>query len=172
MESWVEIGKTGKTHGLKGELKLAVDEFFLEDLLSAKALFVDIRGRKTPYFIEAVRGGAAIIIKLEEVNTLEEATLLANKAVFLRESDVAELPDPEDEGLEYGFLAGFALYSPTGEKLGAIESIEAYPHQEIAVVRTKDEREVLVPLTEQFIVEIREKEKTVVMDLPEGLMEM
>ncbi|HMQ63111.1 MAG TPA: ribosome maturation factor RimM [Flavilitoribacter sp.] len=172
MEGWVEIGKTGKTHGLKGELKLQVDDFFLEDLFGAKAMFLDIRGRKTPYFIEAIRGGGAIIVKLEEVNSLEEAAALTQKPVFLRESDVAELPDPEDEGLEYGFLAGFALYSPIGENLGAIESIEAYPHQEIAVVRSRDKREVLIPLTEQFIVEIREKEKVVVMDLPEGLMEM
>ncbi len=46
MEDFVAIGKTQKPHGLKGELKLHVEEMFIEDLFDAEAVFIEIKGNK------------------------------------------------------------------------------------------------------------------------------
>ena len=40
MNELVKIGNTQKAHGIKGELKLNVEEHFIDDLLDAEAIFV------------------------------------------------------------------------------------------------------------------------------------
>ncbi|NJN33619.1 MAG: hypothetical protein HC817_04550 [Saprospiraceae bacterium] len=95
MENIISIGFTKKPHGLKGEIKLHIEEKYVEDIMSAEMLILDIKGKKTPFFIEDMRVGNAIIAKFEEVNTPESAAAIASKEVFLRQTDL--IPDEERE---------------------------------------------------------------------------
>jgi len=55
--------------------------------------------------------------------------------------------------------------------LGEIKEIIEYPQQEMAAIIIK-EKEVLIPLNEQLILEIDEEKKLISMDLPEGLLNL
>lgn len=172
---YVNIGYTKKTHGLKGELKLVVEERFLEDFLKNERIFLDVKGAKIPYFIANVRGTGEMILKLEDVDSLESAYALQSREVFLREQDL--VPDHrrefeiEEETLEYEHLIGFLLVDDTLGEVGFIEEVLEMPQQEMAFLKYKG-REVLVPLNEQYTLSIDEKEKKVFVNLPEGLLEM
>jgi 16S rRNA processing protein RimM len=77
----VEIGWTGKAHGLKGEIKLRIASHFEDDLLEAKSLLIG--DPPVPYFVEYFRGGGAIIAKFENLDQREQLVLLSNQPVFL-----------------------------------------------------------------------------------------
>jgi 16S rRNA processing protein RimM len=169
----IQIGYTRKPHALKGEIKLQIEEAYLEDLLETDVILLDIKGQQMPYFIEDIRVGNAIIAKFETIDTPEAATAIANKALFLRNSDI--LADEEREFEPQGLLqfarcVGYTIYN--GDAIVApIEEVLEFPQQEMAVV-TYQEREVLIPLHEAFIKNINAEEKIIVMELPEGLLEL
>jgi 16S rRNA processing protein RimM len=168
---YVEIGRVRKPHGLSGELKGDIDERFLDDVAEIDAFFVDIKGEKTPYFIDYLRGKGTLIMKFEDINTKEDASLFTSKALYLRRDDV-NLSEEEinDTGLEFSYLEGYELHVEELGKFGTIEEVEEYPQQEMATVK-QGEKSFLVPLRTAWILSVDEDKKIVVMDLPEGLLD-
>ena len=169
---FVEIGQLKKAHGLQGELKGKVDERFWEDLMEAQAVFLEHKGDKAPYFIEYARGGAPLILKLEDIDTKEAASELTNKRLYLRREDV-QLDDEAilSGDLVFGYLKGYTLHTTAVGEVGPIVRVDEYPQQEMAIVAYQD-REVLVPLREAWITALDKAQKTVEMDLPEGLLDL
>lgn len=172
MDKTILIGSTKKPHGLKGELKLYVEERYVEDLMNADILMIDIKGRPTPFFIEEVRFGNNIIAKFEEVNTPEAALSIANKEIYLRESDL--IPDEEREieipTTPYEHCVGYTIKNE-GELVGVIDDIVEFPQQEMAILNYKN-KEVLVPLNQHFITKLDDKNRVIEMTLPEGLLDL
>ncbi len=172
MDKTFLIGSTKRPHGLKGELKLYVEEKYVEDLMNAEILMIDIKGRPTPFFIEDIRFGNNIIAKFEDVNTPEAAMSIANKEISLRESDL--IPDDEREieieTMPYEHCIGYTIVNE-GETVGVIDNIVEYPQQEMAILNYKN-KEVLVPLNQHFIKKVDDKNKVIEMGLPEGLLDL
>lgn len=172
--TYILIGHTRKAHGVAGEMKLHIEERYLEDFLKNERIFLDVKGTKIPYFVASVRGKGEMILQLEEVDNRDTARMLQGREVYLREKDLLldeerEL-EFEEESLEYEHLTGFLLIDQTLGEIGAITEVLEMPRQEMAFLTYKG-REVLVPLNPQLIVEADLANKKVVMDLPEGLLE-
>ena len=172
---YINIGHTRKTHGVNGEMKINIEERYLEDFLKNERIFLDVKGVKVPYFVASVRGKGELILLLEEVESKEAAFALQSREIHLREQDL--IPDhqreieiePEEE-LEYAHVAGFLLTDQTLGEIGLVKEILDMPQQEMAFLDYKG-REVLIPLNAQFIVSIDEKKRTLLMDLPGGLLD-
>ncbi len=170
---YVSIGRTIKPHGLKGELKLAIEPRYLEDFLKNERIYIDVNGTKVPYFIEDVRGGNDLIVQLEDVGNRDAAMAIQSREVFLRQSDL--IPDHhrelEVEGAHYAHLQGYTLIDATAGELGVIRQVVEMPHQEMAVVVYRG-KEVMVPLNAHFLKQVDTQAKKVSVDLPEGLLEL
>lgn len=171
----VPIGKLKKTHGLQGEIKLEIEDKFLELLPTLEVLFVEQSGNAMPFFIESIRGKGTMIAKLEEVDDKETASALANREVYLRRVDI---PFTEEElnavetDLVYYYLEGYQLLDGDKNIIGTILEVVDYPQQEMAIVQTKEGKEILIPLQEDWMVATNEDEKTIQMELPEGLIDL
>lgn len=171
-QHYVSIGFTRKTHGVKGEIKAAVEPDFLAVMTEKGRVFLDIRGKKVPHFVSSVRGAGEPIVKFEDVDTREDALPLQSRELFLLETDLPEdFVVTEEDELVYGYLAGFRLVDRARGPVGVIEEVLEMPQQEMAVVRYQG-REVLAPLNEQFVISINEATREVLVDLPEGLLEI
>src|SRR5687768_17419405 len=106
IDSCYKIGFIMKPHGLKGQVTISLDADAPEDFSDIEILFVETRERLLPYFIEAisVRGNKAFL-KLEEVDSPEEAQRISKSAIYLpKESRVGsgrgEFYDDEVIGFE------------------------------------------------------------------------
>lgn len=167
--NYVQIGTLGKTHGLKGELKFKIEEEYIDDFNEVDVLFIQVKGHYAPYFIASIRSSS--IIKFEDTDTKETAKLLQNKAIFLKEESItitaADIPDE----LIFQYLKGFKMIDDELGDLGEVQAVEAYPQQEMAVINYKN-NEVLIPLNEFIISEIDIDNQTVLVNLPEGLLEI
>jgi 16S rRNA processing protein RimM len=168
---FTQIGFTKKTHGVKGELKIAIEEPFEDLFFEADRLFIEVKGSKMPFFIQQIRGEGELIIQFEDIDNKDKALLIQSKPVFMPTAEVPASIEAPDDGLEYGFLEGFAMSDKTIGEVGAIEEVIEMPQQEMAVVTYKG-REVLVPLNDNLIVTISEAKKTILVDLPEGLLDL
>jgi 16S rRNA processing protein RimM len=169
---YVEIGRIRKPHGLAGEVKGDIDERFWDDVAEVDAFFVEIRGEKTPYFIDYLRGKGTLIIKFEDINTKEDASLFTSQSLYLRREDVNLSEDEiNDTGLEFSHLEGYELHVEEIGKVGLIKEVVEYPQQEMATVEA-GAKSFLVPLRAAWILSTDEKKKTILMDLPEGLLDI
>ena len=168
---YTQIGFTKKAHGVKGELKIAIDEIYEDIFLSADRVFIEVRGAKMPFFIENIRGGGELIVHFEDITNKDQVIHIQSKGVFLPAAELPASIEVEDDGLEYGFLEGFTIHDKNTGEVGKIEEVIDMPQQEMAIVTYKN-KEILIPLNDHIIASISEAKKTVLMDLPDGLLDL
>ena len=168
----VSIGFCRKPHGVGGELKVQIEAEYLEDFLQAEVIFLDITGKQVPYFIEKIRPGSEILVKLEDVDSREAAAALNGKEMLMREEDVHTGEEEEnEEDLAYEDLVGYEIIETDLGLIGKIEDVLEYPQQMMALL-IYQEREILIPLNEYLIQDIDIENQQVIMGLPEGLLEL
>ncbi len=170
-ETLIRIGHTRKAHGAQGEVKVLIAERYLEDFAKAEVVFLNIQGKPVPFFIEDIRDAGDLLLKLEEINSPTEAKEIVSKELFLRESDVFS----EEEKIEGQFIfpacIGFLLEDAERGPVGEIVDILEFPQQEMALVNSQD-REIFIPLHPDLVVLMDKKSKRLVLQLPEGLLEI
>ena len=162
------IGFVRKIGGFHGEVMLAIESGDLEDYEDLKFFFIEMEGLPVPFAVEKVvmkRGD--FIVKFEDVNDEREAKKLLTKKVFVEKHHIAEM---EDES-SWQDVVGFSAVDSVAGNLGVIEGIEEYPQQWLARCTFKG-KEVLFPLNEDTVTEINDEQKTVFLDLPEGLIDL
>lgn len=173
MQNYTLIGKTRKSYGIKGEMKLHINEEFLEDIFNLKVVFLKISGKQVPYFVESVRTGNALLIKFEDINSPEETNAITSKEIYARTDDL--IPEEERmfevEGLEFEKYLGYLIIDSEKGRVGAIKEVVEYPQQEMAVVEF-EEREILIPLNKKLIASVNETKKELILNLPDGLLEL
>lgn len=174
MEKYTSIGFTKKCHGLKGDLKVMVEDEYLEDFLKSSVIFLSIKGRHLPYFVEKARLGNELLLKLEDVDSKETAHSLTSKEIFLQSTNILKEEEREFEvvsNLVFGYLVDFTLVDTDLGELGKVEEVIEFPQQEMAVI-TYQEKEVFIPLHESLIEKIDEQKQYIYMNLPEGILDI
>jgi 16S rRNA processing protein RimM len=156
-----QVGYFSKTHGVKGHLILKADRDFNTDDL--KAIFIETATGKAPYFISELKeSNNGLIIALEEVNAVEKAKTLLNKAVFIDALLLGEETGSPD-------WTGFELIDKKFGTLGNINGISDNGHQVLLSIEYKG-KEVILPLVDDFIEKIDEAGKKIFFNAPEGLI--
>ena len=163
------IGSILKTRGLKGELQLYVDFEGLENI-KFNAVFVDMAGKLVPYFVQTIKYPQRNVgyLNLEDVDTIEKATALVKKNVYLPNK-----LKPKKKKAEFTLkdLLGFTAIDDNEGELGEITEINEYPQQLVASVHYQN-REVLFPLNEEIIKGIDVVKEILYVDLPDGLLDI
>ena len=170
-EDVYQIGRMGKAHGLKGEINFQfTDDVW--DRADCDYIICEVEGILVPFFIEEYRfrSDSTAIMKLEDIDTLEATQMLVNSPVFIEKKYQEELDDDE-VSLHY-FIGFQMLDGDNGTPIGTITDIDDKTDNWLFIVTRPDGNEVLIPAHEEFIAEIRQEEKTMVMDLPIGLLEL
>lgn len=165
-----QLGYIAKLHGYKGEVSLFLDVTNPEDYSSLDAFFIDINGQLTPFFVESFqlknKGFAAV--KLEGVNSENDAKILLRKSCFLPLSILPELDDTHFYDHE---VIGFKLVDSKFGEAGIIDQVIDNNVNPL-IQATKDGNEILIPFVDGLIDRIDRKTKTLYIHAPEGLIEM
>jgi len=169
LEDHFRIGTFIKTKGLKGELQLYVDYDSL-DAIDFNAVFVDMAGKLVPYFVESVKyhPNNTAYLFLEDQDTIEKASKLVKKDVYLPNK---LKPKKKKGDFTLMDLEGFIAVDENEGELGEITHIQELPQQFIATVHYKN-CEVLFPLNQEIIKSIDVVKGIVLVDLPEGLLDI
>lgn len=172
-KNFIEIGHTQRPHGVKGEIKISLEEDFWDELEELEVIFLDVKGKQIPYFIEAIRGADFNIIKLEDVNSKEAASKIGSCSISARVSDLKyyEIEATTNDNLFYSHCTGYQMIDVNDGNIGIIKEILEYPQQELAVLEVNGE-EVLLPLNEHTIRSIDEEKKQMTVEMPEGLLNL
>lgn len=170
MENYISVGKLSKPHGLSGALVFLLDFELQDEENFPPHFFVEKKGLYTPLFIHSysVNEDMSGFIQFEDINSRTEAVPLTGSEIFLKEDEVEKYFADEAEG--YEALIGYTLFD-SDTKIGEIVDVEEMPMQVMAVVKAGEE-EHLIPLADDWVININENEKIIVLDLPEGLLDI
>lgn len=168
-EEYIEIGYTQKAHGVKGEIKIFIEEEFIDELEHLEVLFLNVRGNVLPYFIEEKRGTGNYIIKFEDVNDKEAAERIKAAAILAKPSDLKYWEPFEEQELFYNHCIGYQMIDINDGDLGIIKEMLEYPQQELAIIEING-KEVLFPMNEQTVKGVDNDNKKVTVEMPEGLL--
>jgi len=159
----VEIGYFSKTQGIKGHLILRTElEFFFEEV---NALFIDSEGSRAPYFVSEIKDtNNGLVVLLEEINAIEKAKQLIGKKVFIDSKFLAGQSEEQD-------WMGYELIDKNFGSLGNITEVNDTGYQLLVSINYKD-KEIILPMVEEFIESIDEAAKKIHYNSPEGLIEI
>lgn len=163
------IGYITKTKGLKGEVQLFF-EYDEPELLDLDVIFAEINGKMVPFFVSSykLQTNNTGNFYFEDIDHIDKAQSLVRKKIYL---PLTKLPDRSDDEFHYNDLKGFVVSDETQGELGEIIEVNEYPQQFVATVLYKG-TEIMFPLNEDMIVEIDEEAETLLVDLPEGLVDI
>lgn len=167
----VEVGKILKPHGVKGEMTFLFNQIaFNED--DCKFFFFFLDGLYVPFFIEELRvtSNEAAIIKIEGINTIEEAIIYNNTLIFLPDEFLSEIEEEIYFESEWEQFIGYTVLGENDKLIGLIEHVDASTMNVLFIVKN-DNQEILIPATANFILEINSAEKQLRLDLPDGLLD-
>jgi 16S rRNA processing protein RimM len=166
---YFKLGKFVAVHGLKGELLLKHELRKKTSLKGVKNVFIEqSKNSFLPWFIVSskLKNEEEVYVKLEGVDTREAAANLARKEVWLTEEDFkkhAAKSSPAN-------LLGYTIINAE-KSLGEIIEVIEQPHQMLCRIEI-DQREVLIPLNEDTLKKIDHKKKEVIVNLPDGLLQI
>lgn len=164
-EEVYKIGRLGKSHGIKGEISFQFDDDVF-DRVDADYLVLEIDGILVPFFMEEYRfrSNSLALVKFCDIDTQERASELTGCDVYFPR-DLAD----EDDTPTLASLVGFDLIEASNnKKVGTIASID----DSTANILFELEDGRLIPATDDLITDINTKDRTIKMEIPEGLLEL
>jgi 16S rRNA processing protein RimM len=105
-------------------------------------------------------------IKLEGIDTREAAAKISQKEIWLTEEDFKRLSAKSTPAN----LLGYTIIN-NKERLSEILEVIEQPHQLLCRIELNS-KEVLIPINESFLKKIDHKKKEVVVELPQGLLDI
>ena len=165
-EEVYQIGKLGKTHGVKGEISFLFDDDVF-DRVDADYLILKVDGIFVPFFIEEYRfkSDANAIVKFEDIDTQERARELTGCEVYFPR----ELADSDDDSISWAAIVGFSLIdAATRQSVGRIASID----DSTLNILFELEDGKLIPASEELITDVDKDNRTITIDLPQGILDI
>ncbi|MCM1290651.1 MAG: ribosome maturation factor RimM [Prevotella sp.] len=172
------IGKFHKTHALKGELNavLDIDAEFLD---RTHPLIVDVDGIYVPFYCESVRpkGHFSSLVKLQDIDTEDDAKEFVNKEIFALKSDITEFDneferESENEGTYADDLVGYKIVDVnTGHEIGEISGLNLSTANALFIIQSGEDT-IMIPIADEFIKNIDDEAHVIEMQLPEGLVDI
>ena len=152
----LQIAKILKSNGTDGGILIGMRDIDVEDINLKEPVFIEFDGLPVPFFIQDItpRGASKAIIHLNDVLSLQDAEEIVGRAVYV-DSDIEE-EEEED------FL-GWTVFD-RDVKVGIVDGFEDIPGNPCLAIG-----DILIPLHEDFVISIDDKERILTLDLPSGL---
>lgn len=176
---FLHIGTIGRAHGLRGQVKVVLDNGESEALEHLRC-----------FWTGAPKSGSAVTLsqlkkwQLREARGIDRghyivtldgiADRTAAEALLLQEvyAERSELPELSDDEVYEADMIGCRVILPGGEVVGTVRTIDKMNGNFLLVVARPGREDALVPLVPQMVTNVDLTAGTVTIDPPEGLLDL
>ena len=165
----LQLGVISKPHGLKGALNIIVNPFAADKIEKNNPLFIEIDGQRVPFFIQELQATVSedhLVVKLEFINSLEEAKAFSGLKVFL---DIKEQKKFANSDLNR--LIGYQAIDENKNFRGTVTGFIDHNLNRILVIDFNGV-EVMVPIADEVLLSIDDSGKIIKLSLPQGLIHL
>ncbi|MGB7498642.1 MAG: ribosome maturation factor RimM [Moheibacter sp.] len=163
------LGKITKKHGFKGNLILHLETDEPELYQNMESVFIETNGMLVPFFFENIgpHSKNKLLVKFEDL-TPEEVEKLINRSVWL---PLDTLPELEDDAFYYHEIIGYKVIDSRRGEIGLIKNVNDSGIQALFEIDF-DGKQILIPVVDDWILEVNKDEKFIRIDTPDGLIEL
>ncbi len=163
------VGRIVKTHGLKGEVTLRIDNEQFDEIEELDYFLLDINDKLIPFFIENIifHSNKSFIL-FQDLKTLEAASQLVGTAAYL---PLELLPEKDGNDFYSHEVVGFIVVDEEKGELGKVQEIIEYPTQSLIQI-IKDDKEILIPIHDDIIKSLDREGCKIFIKAPNGLIDM
>ncbi len=165
-----KIGSLTRTHGVRGEVAFQfTDDVW--DRVEADYLFLRLDGLLVPFFLEEwrFRSDDVALLKFEDIDSADDARRIVGTEVYFPKDLTPE--DLDEEELEWQHFTGFEVWQDDS-LLGTVTSVLDQTANVLLVVTAPDDRELLIPAHEDFILEADHRQRRLLVSVPEELLNL
>ncbi len=130
-------------------------------------LYNEKTGQHTKYVVISYKmSGKFDLVKLEGINTPE-------KVDEFRNNEIHVLKDTSDLEVGYYFysdLVGCKILDQNNNELGIVSKVEEFPAQVTLRVKRNNQKDFFVPFIKQFIINVDIVNKSIIINVIEGLL--
>jgi 16S rRNA processing protein RimM len=165
------VGKIVKTYGRHGEVLVKLDTDEPEMYEDLESVFLEIKGQPVPFFINSSRLHKSMLLRMdiEDIDSIEQAEELVGRKLFL---PLSTLPELTGNNFYYHEILGFLAVDEKHGELGLIRDVNDMAAQPYFIIQHPSGKDILVPIHDDFLVEVDRKNKKIRLRTPEGLVKL
>jgi 16S rRNA processing protein RimM len=165
----VGIGTVLRSQGNKGQVKLRLREREIPEITWDRVYLLKKGGDFEEFEVESFElDRHSVFLKLKGVDTLTGADILAGREVYVPEACFR----PPAKGRYYDFqVIGSRVLTVSGAEVGTVAAVVPAGSGILLLVAAAG-REIYVPFTEAICRSIDPEKKEIVIDPPDGLLEL
>lgn len=170
MSRYVSVGKILNFHGIRGEAKVGFSKNQQDFLASLEFVFIKVNNDYRRLVIENIRFNKDFaLMKFEGINSIND--LLPYKGTFLYVEEQTIRENLEEDEFLIDELVGLSIYDANDNKLGFVVGVSNNGANDLLSVKTNAKKVVLIPFVKAIVTDVSIKDKKVVINNIEGLLE-
>ncbi|MBN1598574.1 MAG: 16S rRNA processing protein RimM [Bacteroidales bacterium] len=164
------LGTITKTHGVKGQVVLKLNNLCFDDIKEMETVFIIIDGLPVPFFVSEYikKNHDSLIIKFDDINMEEDARELSECNVYIKSTLISSKTiNPETSEK----LIGYKVIDNKLGLLGTLNDIldiQLNPLFRIVNIN----KEILLPIQPEFILSIDDDQKIILVETPSGFEDL
>ncbi len=167
MEKHLRVGVISSTHGIKGEVKVFPTTDDPKRFQELKQVYLDTGKELLPLEIEGVKFfKQMVILKFKGIDNINEIEKYRGKDLLITRENAVKLD--KDEYFIFDLIDS-EVFTDEGERLGILTEIMTTGANDVYVVLTEEEKEILIPSIPECILEVDVENKKIKVHLLKGL---
>ncbi|MFN2194974.1 MAG: ribosome maturation factor RimM [Anaerolineales bacterium] len=164
---FLAVGQLRRPHGVRGEMTMVLYTEFPERLQPGKQVFIGERHK--PVKISRQRWHRdMLLIAFDEYPDRNSIEVLRNQTVYVSVDQLPELPEGEFYQYE---LVDLQVFTEEGEHIGNVVEILETGANDVLILETDGEQEILLPYIDEVVREIDLDRGIITVHLLPGLLE-
>ncbi|KAB2954430.1 16S rRNA processing protein RimM [Heliorestis acidaminivorans] len=173
MRKHVRVGQVVNTQGIKGQVRVWPLTGSVERFKTINNVYLEKTIPGLPEKLTITATGQLkklVILSFQEITTMNEAEKLKDSYLII---PIEEVPPREEDSYYHFELEGLKILTEEGELLGQLHEIIETGSNDVYVVRKEDksQKDLLIPALKSVVLKVDLQEGTMVVKLPEGLLE-
>jgi 16S rRNA processing protein RimM len=164
------LGKILKPFGSKGEVVAYLDVDDLQQYRSLDMVFVGINKNIIPFFIDAIqlKTKNQAILKFQDIDSHADTEIIIGSELFL---PAGFLPKLKGNKFYFHEVIGFEVIDKEKGNIGHISRVLELPYQSVIEIHFNG-KEILIPIADELIKKVDRKNKVILVEAPDGLIDM
>ena len=166
---YIVVGRFGRPRGVSGEIYVIPISDNPERFRKSGTFWMGSEAgwKKVELEIIQIVSGKPVV-KIEGIESPEQAKSLTNDYLYIEGTDLGKLPD----GAYYHFdLIGCKVVDTGGTELGELVAVEEFPANDVWVILDANGKRRPFPAVKQFIKKVDIENKLIELNPPEGIFD-
>jgi len=164
------LGRIVRKHSFKGEVVIKLDTDEPQLYQEMESIFVDLGNNLIPFLIKksSLHKGNQLRVQFEDVYSEEDADAILKSGVYL---PIELLPKLTGNKFYFHEVIGFTMIDENYGEIGVLEHINDKAPQPLFEIKN-EEKDIFIPMIDNFIKKIDRKNKQIILKTPEGLINL